>query len=311
MKALAGGALILLAILTAVAPFVLPSYFVGILLKTLIYALFAMSYNLVFGYLGLPSLGHAAYFGTAAYIVAIVAKRGIDSFTLQILVGVVGTILVALIIAPLSLRARGVYHFMITMALAQVLFSIAFGWRDVTGGDDGLAGLRRPMFGFAGDAGETAFYYFAVVTCVIAGLAYVGLAFSPLGRVFVGIRENEQRMRVLGYNVTLYQIAGIVIAGVGAGLSGILLAYQTGYVGVNSLSIALSAEALLMVILGGAGTVAGPFIGAVIVTALQAVASDFTKHWPLILGAIYVIVTLWAPTGIMGWYNEYRRRRSA
>jgi len=267
-----------------------------------------MSFNLVFGYLGLPSLGHAAFFGTAAYVIGIAAKHGVTSFTEQMLLGLGAALLVALVFGPLSLRARGVYHFMITMALAQVLFSIAFGWRDMTGGDDGLAEIRKPTFGLEGFAGDTAFYYFAVALCLLAGAGYVIIAYSPLGRVFVGIRENEQRMRVLGYNVTLYQIAGIAISGVGAGLAGALLAYQTGYVGINYLSIALSAEALLMVILGGAGTIVGPIVGAVIVSALQAAMSDITKHWPIILGTIYVIVVLWAPTGIVGWFNDFHRR---
>lgn len=308
MRKLGIALLFLVAAFLIVSPFILPSYFVGILLKTMIYALFATSFNVVFGYLGLPSLGHAAYFGAAAYVVAIAARRGVDSFTLQIVIGIAATMFIALVFGALSLRARGVYHFMITMALAQVLFSIAFGWRDLTGGDDGLAGIKRPTFSFIGEAGDIAFYYFAFGACAIAAVTYIILAYSPLGRVFVGIRENEQRMRVLGYNVTLYQIAGIVIASVGAGLAGILLAYQTGYVGVNSLSIALSAEALLMVILGGAGTIAGPLIGAVVITGLQAAMSDVTKHWPLMLGSIYVVVVLWAPNGIMGWLSELRQR---
>jgi branched-chain amino acid transport system permease protein len=296
------------AALMLLAPLVLPTYFVGILLKTAIYALFAMSFNVVFGYLGLPSLGHAAFFGTSAYVIAIAAKHGVTSVSLQMLLGIGAALLVAFAFGPLSLRARGVYHFMITMALAQLIYSIAFGWRSMTGGDDGIAGLRHPSFGLAGAAGEVAFYYFALALCLIAGLAYVVVARSPLGRIFVGVRENEQRMRVLGYNVTSYQIAGIAIASVGAGLAGALHAYQTGYVGINYLSIALSAEALLMVIIGGSGTIFGPIIGAVVVSALQAAMSDITTHWPIILGTIYVVVVLWAPTGLVGLINDLGRR---
>jgi branched-chain amino acid transport system permease protein len=299
---------ILIVAVLVVAPFALSSYFVGFILKAMIYALFAMSYNVVFGYLGLPSLGHAAFFGTAAYVAAIVGRIGVSSITLQIAAGLGAALLAALIFAAISLRARGVYHLVITMALAQILFGVAFGWRDVTGGDDGIAGIHRPTFGLDGFAGDVAFYYFAVGVCAFGGFAYVLLAHSPLGRIFVGIRENEQRMRVLGYNIILYQIAGIVLASLGAGLSGILLAYQTGYVGVNSLSVGLSAEALLMVILGGAGTTAGPFVGATIVTALQAATSNLTEHWPLVLGLIYVVVVLWAPKGLVGWFNDRRTR---
>lgn len=296
------------AALLLLGPLILPTYFVGILLQTLIYALFATSFNLVFGYLGLPSLGHAAFFGASAYAIGIAAKHGVTSVSLQMLLGLGAALLVALAFGPLSLRARGVYHFMITMALAQLLYSIAFGWRDVTGGDDGLAGIPHPAFGLQDAAADLAFYYFAVTMCLLAGAAYFMIAHSPLGRVFVGIRENERRMRLLGYNVTLYQIAGIAISALGAGLAGGLLAYQTGYVGINYLSIALSAEALLMVIVGGTGTLLGPIIGAVIVSALRAAMSDITKHWPIILGTIYVVVVLWAPSGIVGWFNELRQR---
>ncbi len=296
------------AVLLLAAPLVLPTYFVGLLLKGVIYALFAMSFNLMFGVLGLPSLGHVAYFGTAAYVVAIMARNGFDGFSLQLFSGVGAAVLVSLVFGPLSLRARGVYHFMITLALAQLLFSLAFGWRSVTGGDDGLAGIKRPTFGLQFAPADIAFYYFAVGVCALGALTYMVIAYSPLGRVFVGIRENELRMRVLGYNIRCYQVAGIAISAAGAGLAGILFAYETGYVGINYLSVALSADTLLMVILGGAGTVAGPIIGAVIIVGLQAAMSDVTKHWPLMLGALYVVVVLWAPTGIMGLLNNLRQR---
>lgn len=297
---------ILVAVLAAAAmlvaaPFVLPSYFLTLLIKALIFALFAMSFDILVGYLGLASLGHAAFFGISAYAVALLAGAGLASPLLQILLGLFAAVVLALIFGPLSLRARGVYHFMITLALAQVLWSLAFGWRSLTGGDDGLTGIRRPEFGFGGsETADIAFYFFVLILSAVGMLALAVVVRSPLGRVFVGIRENEQRMMVLGYNVALYQVAGIVIAAVGAGLAGILYAYATGFVGVSYLGISLSAEVLLMVIVGGAGTLVGPAVGAFALIALQVLISSSTQQWVMFVGLIYVATVLWAPKGIIG-----------
>jgi branched-chain amino acid transport system permease protein len=181
----------------------------------------------------------------------------------------------------------------------------------MTGGDDGLPGIARPaLAGSLSIAAEVPFYYFVLV---IFGLAMWLLAIivrSPFGKALVGIRESETRMRVLGYNVWAYQYAASILAGVFAGLAGILFVYYNGYVGPAYLSIIFSAQALLMVLLGGAGTLFGPALGAGIIVLLENLISAWTERWLLILGAIYVIVTLFAPRGLHGLIRQVRLGRA-
>jgi branched-chain amino acid transport system permease protein len=306
-RAAAIALVLILAAFLLLAPFVLSSYFLHILMKALIFALFAMSYDLLIGYLGLASLGHVAYFGIAAYTVALLTKAGVDNAAIQMAGGLAAAAVLACIYGPLSLRVRGVYFMIITLALSQVLWGVAFGWREVTGGDDGLSGIKQPtFFGLEDNSSDISFYFFALILIAIGTAVLAAIVRSPFGRVIVGIRENEQRMRVLGYNVTLYQFAGIVIAALGAGLAGILYAYTIGYVGVSFLGIAVSADALLMVILGGTGTLVGPAIGAVLIIVIQTIISHTTERWILILGLFYVVVVFWVPNGIMGWVSAWR-----
>jgi branched-chain amino acid transport system permease protein len=299
MRWIAGSILVGAAAL-AVTPFLVSSYVLSVLVKMFILALFAMSYDFLLGYIGLASLGQVAFFGISAYAVALSARAGIDSSVLQIAIGLLAAVGLALIFGPISLRVRGVYHMMITLALAQLLWGIAYGWRSVTGGDDGLAGIKPPSFGVGPGHADIALYFFVLVMCVLGALGLYALTRSPFGKVLVGIRENEQRMGVLGYNVKWYQLVGIVVSALGTGFAGILYAYSTGYVGVSYLSVALGADVLLMVILGGIGTLFGPAIGAVVIVTLQTFISHETERWILILGCIYIAVVFWAPKGLIG-----------
>jgi branched-chain amino acid transport system permease protein len=292
------------------APSFLSSYYLGLLTKMLIFALFAMSLDLLLGYTGLPSLGHAAYFGLGAYTVALLQLRVMKNFWLNALAGLASAVVLALGFGPLTLRARGDYFLMITLALAQVIWGIAFGWRSMTGGDDGLPGIARPtLAGSWSIAGETPFYYFVLVVCGLAMWLLSVIVGSPFGKALVGIRESETRMQVLGYNVWAYQYGASILAGFFAGLAGILFVYYNGYVGPAYLSIIFSAQVLLMVILGGAGTLFGPALGAGIIVLLENLISAMTERWLLILGTIYVVVTLFAPQGLHGLIPRALRGR--
>lgn len=291
-------------------PHVLSSYYLGLLTKMLIFALFAMSLDLVLGYGGLPSLGHAAYFGVGAYTVGLLALRVIDNFWIDFGAGLLAATATSALFGLLALRARGAYLLMITLALAQVLWGIAFGWRWLTGGDDGLPGVPRPAAGLPWSlTGGLAFYYFVllVVVAVTAGLWVV--VRSPFGMALVGIRESERRMEVLGYDTWRYKYAAFVLAGAVAGLSGNLYVYYNGFVSPAYLSIVFSAMALIMVILGGAGTLLGPALGGAIIVLLENVVSSTTERWLTVLGVIYVAVTLFAPAGIMGFIHARRPTR--
>jgi branched-chain amino acid transport system permease protein len=290
------------------APLALTSYQLGLLTKMLIFAIFAMSLNLILGYGGLPSLGHAAYFGVAAYAVGLLALRGLPNFWLALAAGLVAATLTAALFGLLALRTHGAYLLMITLALAQVLWGIAFGWRSFTGGDDGLAGVPRPAAGLPWSLTDgTRFYYF--VTVVFAAVTALLALFvsSPFGRALVGIRESERRMEVLGYNTWAHKYAAFVLAGSLAGVAGILFVYFNGFVSPAYLSVVLSATGMIMVILGGAGTLLGPALGSGLIVFLENAISAYTQRWLLVLGLIYVAVTLFAPAGILGLVRRRAR----
>ena len=295
-----------------VAPSFLSSYYLGLLTKMLIFALFAMSLDLLLGYSGLPSLGHAAYFGLGSYTVALLAlKLAVKNLWIGSLASLVSVLILALGFVPLTLRARGDYYLMITLALSQVIWGIAFGWRSMTGGDDGLPGIARPaLAGTWSIAGEIPFYYFTLIIFWAALWLMAVIVRSPFGKALVGIRESETRMRVLGYNVWAYQYVASILAALFAGLAGILFVYYNGYVGPAYLSIIFSAQALLMVLLGGAGSLFGPALGAGIIVMLENLISAWTERWLLILGAIYVVVTLFAPQGLHGLIRQLRMGRA-
>jgi branched-chain amino acid transport system permease protein len=243
--------------------------------------------------------------------VGLLAVKVVDNFWLDFGAGLVVAGLTSALFGLLALRARGAYLLMITLALAQVLWGIAFGWRWLTGGDDGLPGVPRPAAGLPWSlAGGLAFYYFVLVVFVAVTLGLWVVVRSPFGQALVGIRESERRMEVLGYDTWRYKYAAFVLAGLVAGVSGNLFAYYNGFVSPAYLSIVFSAMALIMVILGGAGTLLGPAIGGGVIVLLENVISATTERWLTVLGVIYVVVTLFAPSGIVGLIRARRARVS-
>ncbi|HYY87318.1 MAG TPA: branched-chain amino acid ABC transporter permease, partial [Chloroflexota bacterium] len=288
---------------------------------SLIWGLFAMSLNLQVGYAGLQSLGHAAFFGTAAYTVGILSRKaGITDFWVDVLVALVLGTLVAAILGVLALRATGPYYLMSTLALAQVLWGLAYGKRDWTGGDDGLPGITRPDFGLVSLVPGSNYFLFVLGVFVLATLAMSVLVRSPFGSSLQGIRESESRMRMLGYNTWLFKYLCFVLSGFLAAVAGVLNAYYLQFVSVGDLSVVLSAEALLMVILGGPGTLLGPALGAVVLVFLRNIVSgqhvaigpfDVGERWTLVLGVVYILVVMFAPRGIVGEVLERARGRRA
>lgn len=312
MTARVGSLLVGLAVLALLIalPEVLRPYYLALATKMLIFALFAMSLDLLLGYTGLASLGHAAYFGVAAYTVALLIVRADAPSALAFPAGLGAAVVAGALFAPLALRARGSYFLMITFALAQVVWSVAFGWRTLTNGDDGMPDIVRPNFGFSLDSTRS-FYYFVLAVVGVGTLLLIAIVKSPFGRALRGIRDSESRMQALGYDVWRHQYAAFVLSAFLAGIAGALYAYFNRFVGPEYLSIVQSAEALIMVILGGAGTLIGPAIGAGLIVFLEDFVSSMTEHWVLVLGIIYVLVTLFAPRGLIGLIVELRQRRAA
>ena len=266
-----------------------------------------MSLDVILGYTGLSSLGHAAYFGVGAYAVAIMATERQAGLLACLAMGVLLAAATAAVFGLLAIRATGTYFLMITLALGMVIWGLAFRWVSLTKGDNGIAGVPRPVLGPLDLSGPVPFFYFCLLSALVAWALMGLLVVSPFGLGLRGIRGSETRMRALGYNVWLHKYAAFVISGVFAGFGGTLWAYYNGFVSPNDVQLVTSVETLLMVALGGPGTLIGPALGAGIIVFLKNFVSVYTKRWLLILGGTYIGVILFAPSGIVGALRGRRR----
>ena len=297
----------LFAVLTLLLPFLFSNYYVGLATQIFIMAIFAMSLDILVGHTGLPSMGHAAYYGVAAYATGFLCLAGVKNFWLVIVLGMGLGGLAAAFFGLLALRAQGPYFMLITLALSQVLWGIAFKWRSLTRGDDGLPGIGRPDTGLGIDLKpDLYFYYFTVAIFLIVVVALFILLNSPFGYTLRGIRESESRMKALGYPVWLYKYASFIFAGIFAGISGVLWVYYSGFVNPSYFAVDLSVKALLMLILGGSGSLFGPLIGAGIIVLLENLVSGFTERWSLVLGIVYVTVIMLFSEGIFSVFKRGR-----
>ena len=286
-------------------PFVGSDFYVQMVTRMMIMAIFAMSLDLLQGVTGLVSLGHAAYFGVAGYALAFLTPADAPvSLWWTLPLAVAGAGLAALVIGFFVVRTHGIYFIMVTMAFAQMLFYLFFDNKPL-GGSDGIYINFRPeasVFGWLPFdlEGRRTFYYFtlAMVVLVYAGLRR--LLWSPLGRALSGIRVNEHRMRAMGFSTFGYKLTAFTVAGALAGLAGYLWGAQTGYVNPELMGFHMSAHAIMMVILGGMGNFAGAIVGAFAFEYLLHVFKDITKHWQLLMGSFIVLVVLVAPRGLLG-----------
>ncbi len=287
--------------LLIVSPPFLSSFLLTLLTQALIYGILAMSLDIILGYTGLASLGHAAYFGIGAYSVGILATRYGAAFGITLPAGVLLAVLVAAIFGTVALRATGVYFLMITLALGMIVWGLAHRWVTMTQGDNGISAISRPDLGLPWSLSlSLPFYYFALAGFLIAFWILRVIVHSPFGQTLVGIRESESRMRTLGYHVWLHKYIGFVIAGGFGGFAGVLWAYYNGFVSPVDLQLGTSVEVLLMVALGGRGSLIGPALGAGIIVLLKNLVSVYTHRWLLILGAVYIFTIVYAPEGILG-----------
>jgi branched-chain amino acid transport system permease protein len=301
------------AVLLVVVPQFLSSYLLTLVTQALVYAILAMSLDLLLGYTGLSSLGHAAYLGVGAYSVGVLTTRHGAGFWVTLAVGVGLAIVVAGIFGLVALRATGVYFLMITLALGMVVWGLAHRWVSLTQGDNGISGVPRPAFLAAWGlpwslSRSLPFYYFTLAGFAVAFVALRAVVRSPFGQSLVGIRESESRMRTLGYHVWLHKYIGFLIAGGVGGVAGVFWAYYNGFVSPADVELATSVEVLLMVALGGRGTLVGPAVGAAVIVFLKNLVSVYTHRWLLILGAVYIGTIVYAPEGIAGVATQLMRR---
>jgi len=292
----------LASLFVLVFPLVMP--FTALAANILIYGLYALGFNLVFGFLGLLSFGHAALFGTGAYLCGIaIVHFGLPWYA-AIVIGVVAGAIMAAAIGALAIRTRGIYFAMVTMALAQCVYYLFYQAEGWTGGENGLRGInvnRIEIFGIKLDFIDPLTRYYVIAAFVILALfALSRILASPFGAVIQAVRENEARARASGYNVTLTRFITFVLSGAFCGLAGALAALHLSIVPIEMLYYETSGMAVMMSLLGGMGTFFGPFVGAAVFLLLENLVSLWTVHWQLIVGAVFVACVLFFPAGIWG-----------
>ena len=296
-----------LAVLLA-APFI--GLYPIFMMKALCFAIFAIAFNLLLGFTGLLSFGHAAYFGAAAYFTGGLVKAADLSPELGVLVGTLGAGAIGFVVGLIAIRRQGIYFAMITLAMAQMIF---FVWLQApfTGGEDGLQGVARGhLFGVIPLASDIAMYYVVLAVFVAVFLGVIRIVHSPYGQVLKAIRENEPRAVSLGYDVDRYKLLAFVLSTALAGLAGSMKTMVLGFATLSDAHWSLSGEVVLMTLLGGMGTFAGPVIGAFTIIGLQNFLADRVGSWvSVIIGVIFVVCVIGFRRGLVGELLEWQRRR--
>ncbi|MCX7154754.1 MAG: branched-chain amino acid ABC transporter permease [Proteobacteria bacterium] len=306
-------ALIVCAVLAALIPLVAGDYYINLSSQILIAAVFALSLNLLVGYGGLTSLGHAAYMGVSAYLSGWLFLKFGMGHLLSAPLALLGTTLMAALFGLVALRASGIGFLMITLALGQVLWGLAFRWVTVTNGDNGLSGLTRPMPFGIDLTGALPFYYFTLIISIISIVCIAAFAYSAFGAVLRGTRDQPRRMLALGHNVWMVRYVTFITAGFWSAVSGLLYVYYHKFIHPAALALTNSAEVLLMVIAGGTGTLIGPVVGAAVVVLLKNYVSAYVERWTMLLGFVFLLIVLFMPDGLVPgvkrlWMRFARRR---
>jgi branched-chain amino acid transport system permease protein len=292
-------ALVILAIVLIALPLAIRNeYYVNLASQILIYALLAVSVNILLGYGGMVSLGHASFVGLASYGAVLMLNAGFGHL-LSAVVAIIFSTACGALFGLLALRASGIGFLMITLALGQIVWGIAYRANTITNGDNGLRYAERPApFGIDINAAPN-FYWFTLIVFAIALFFVWRLTRSPFGAALQGARDQPRRMRMLGHNVWLIQWLAFVLASFWGSVAGLLFVYYNLFISPHAIALQQSAEVLLMAILGGASTLTGPILGAVIITLVKNVASTYIDRWNTLLGAIFVIVIMFMPFGLV------------
>jgi len=306
-------ALLVMFVVLATLPYWMTGvYYVNVASQILFYAVFALGLNVLAGYGGLVSLGHAGLFGVTAYATGYMLQLGFGHTVSIIAALIVGLIAMA-IYALLSLRSTGIGFIMITLALGEILWGLAYRWISLTGGDNGLSLKTRPApFGFS-LADANTFYYATLFVFLLSLGAMTIFVRSPLGAALMGTRDQPRRMNALGYHVWAIRFYACMFSGLLTAVSAVLFVYYTQFISPQTLALTSSAEVLLMVISGGAGTLLGPLVGSALVVVVKTVVSGFIERWNFLLGAIFVAIVILMPEGLVPgsvrlWRLAWRKR---
>jgi len=305
---------LLILVFLLIFPYFASLYHLRLLTEVFIFTVFAISYNLLLGYTGIVSLGHALFFGLGGYLGGLLMLEVGLPFLLVIPVILVVSVVLSVIIGFLTLRVKAIFFAVFTLAIAELFWIVSERWSGMTGGSDGmsLAALDFPeIFGLELFGRGMEVYYFTLIVMVLVYLFFSRFVSSPAGRVLEAIRENETRTQVLGYSVLKFKIVVITISGILATLSGFFYALTMRFLHTSYLAVDTTLDVLLMTVIGGMGTLPGPFAGALIVKLLGRVMSSITEHWLLIFGILYVLIVLFMPEGLVPGVKEQAARLRA
>jgi branched-chain amino acid transport system permease protein len=294
--------LLILILLLALLPLSESRFYIFLGTDILIMGLFAISLNLLLGYTGLVSFGQAAYFGVGAYTCALLMKKASVIFPIAFAGAAVSGAVAALIIGFFCIRLTKIYFSMLTLAFSQIVWAIVFKWNSLTGGDTGLIGINFPEYLDT----SARFYYFTLGVVVISLFIIRKIVGSPFGRILTTIRENPERTEFIGINVKLFQLLAFMISGVFAALSGALFGIFNHSLFPDLLYWPMSAEVLIMAILGGMYNFFGPLVGAAVILYLRMLVTSYTQYWPLIMGTILALLLFFFPGGILGFLGSRR-----
>ena len=288
--------LILSAVALALVPFWAPGYKTTLATEMLIFALLAMSVDIMEGYAGRTTLCHGALFGVSTYVLLYHVVEDGGAVWAGVALGILASTAAAVVFALLAVRTSGVYFLLLTLALGMIVWGIALRWSTVTGGENGIRGRVRPE----ALSDPASFYYFVLGVFIVLFALMWRFVNSPFGRTLKGIRESESRMRSLGYDVHLHLFIGFVISGSFAGVAGTLYGFFNNFVSPTSVGLTTSVTGLLMALVGGAGTLIGGLIGSIIIISLQVFVSEYTERWSMVLGLMFIVIIVFAPEGVIG-----------
>ncbi len=305
---LAFAALVLLGVL----PFVVGTYSIMLITEIMIMGIFALSFNLLFGYTGLLSFGHAAFFGVSGYVTAFLLIHDFPSLLLALLLGTLAAALAAIVVGYFSVRLDEIYFAILTLGFGMMFYTLVHQWRSVTGGSDGLTGLVLPSLGIGklsiDVSSPKSFYFIVAVFFIITILVLLRIVRSSFGLILMSIRENKERAAFTGINIRAYRLASFVISGFFAGVAGGLFAVFDRMASPSMLHWTASAEPVLMTVLGGAHVFFGPVIGAILFFFIEHVITKFTDIWMIFLGAILIPLVIFFPDGVLGTLMTRRKK---
>jgi branched-chain amino acid transport system permease protein len=302
--------LVVVGVVVVAIPLFLSAFHTGVATRIAVFGLFGIAFNVVFGAGGMPSLGHAAFFGVGGYIVGIGSLRYALGFLAVLALALVVGGLLGALVGVLTLRTKAVYLLLLTLAVGQAIWGLAFQQVRYTGGDNGISGISRGILPFGGQNAAT-FYWAVLALVVFFGAIVWWYQRSPAGVAIVAHRESPSRLAALGYRVGSYRVAAFALSGSVAAVAGVLYALLNRFVGPENVAWQMSAEVMLFAIIGGATFFAGPLVGALLLVSLETWTSGFPGRWLSVLGLTYIFTMLFLPQGGLGLFDDLARRRRA